>query len=159
MKTMITFLFLTVSLSLWSQSHIIVKHNGEKIAANYLKTQDYLMYYNTGQDQVEQTVSTFAVAELIHTASQAVTKISDKIIINGEQDCDKVKVIPARHHQGLVASTQKITLNNRVKGQTPLAVQQQNIALLKRKAAKEGVPFVSIASIDRNVSNATLLTY
>lgn len=159
MKTLITLLFFSLSISIWSQSHLIVKHNGEKLNVNYIKTDNNLIYFNSGKDQVEQTISTFAVAELINTSTNATTKVSDKIVVNGEQDYNKVKVLTANQQHGLIPSSKKITYTNRIKGQTPLAVQQQNITALKRKAAKEGIPFVSLISENRNESIATLLTY
>ena len=126
---------------------------------NYIKTENNLVYFNSGKDQVEQTISTFAVAELINTSTNATTKVSDKIVVNGEQDYNKVIVIAPNATTGLSSTTNGSKFVNRVKGQTPLAVQQQSITALKRKAAKEGIPFVSLAQNNRAESSATMYTY
>ena len=145
MRTFITLLFLAIATPFFAQSHTLVKHNGEKLNVNYIKTDNNLVYFNSGKDQVEQTISTFAVAELINTSTNATTKVSDKIVVNGEQDYNKVIVIAPNATTGLSSTTNGSKFVNRVKGQTPLAVQQQNITALKRKAVKEGIPFVSLA--------------
>jgi hypothetical protein len=159
MKTFITLLFLAISTPFFAQSHVLVKHNGEKMNVNYIKTNNNLLYFNTGKDQVEQTISTFAVAELVNTTTNDRTKVSDKIVVSGEQDYNKVIVIAPNAATGLSSTTNDSKFVNRIKGQTPLAVQQQNIIALKRKAAKEGIPFVSIAPINRMESNARMYTY
>ena len=145
MRTFITLLFLAISAPFFAQSHTLVKHNGEKLNVNYIKTDNNLVYFNSGKDQVEQTISTFAVAELINTSTNATTKVSDKIVVNGEQDYNKVIVIAPNATTGLSSTTNGSKFVNRVKGQTPLAVQQQNITALKRKAANAGISFVSFA--------------
>lgn len=159
MKTLLTFFCFSLSMAFFAQSHVLVKHSGEKLNVNYIKTDNNLMYFNTGKDQVEQTISTFAVAELINTATNATTKVSDKITVNGEQDYHKVIVIAPNATTGLTSTANDSKFVNRVKGQTPLAVQQQNITALKRKAAKEGIPFVSLAQNNRTESSATMYTY
>ncbi|MCZ8228366.1 hypothetical protein [Flavobacterium sp.] len=159
MKTFITLLFLAISTPFFAQSHVLVKHNGEKMNVNYIKTNNNLLYFNTGKDQVEQTISTFAVAELVNTTTNDRTKVSDKIVVSGEQDYNKVIVIAPNAATGLSSTTNDSKFVNRIKGQTPLAVQQQNIIALKRRAAKEGIPFVSIAPINRMESNARMYTY
>lgn len=159
MRTFITLLFLAIATPFFAQSHTLVKHNGEKMNVNYIKTDNNLIYFNSGKDQVEQTISTFAIAELINTTTNATTKVSDKIVVNGEQDYNKVLLISPNAAAGLSSTTSDSKFVNRVKGQTPLAVQQQNIIALKRKAAKEGIPFVSLAQNNRAESSATMYTY
>jgi hypothetical protein len=158
MKTLFTLLCFSLSTTFFAQTHVMVKHNGEKINVNYIKTNNNLIYFNSGKDQVEQTISTFAVAELINTTNNEATKVSDKITVNGEQDYNKVVVIPSAASSGL-ATSKNTLVANRIKGQTPLAVQQQNLVTLKRKAAKEGLPFVSLDEKNRAESSATMYTY
>jgi hypothetical protein len=159
MRTFITLLFLAISSSFFAQSHVLVKHNGEKMNVNYIKTNSNLLYFNTGKDQVEQTISTYAISELVNTTNNTVTKISDKIVVSSEQEYKKVILLTPNEAKGLSSTTNNSKFVNRVKGQTPLAVQQQNIIALKRKAAKEGIPFVSIAQINRAESSARMYTY
>ncbi|MGL2993611.1 hypothetical protein [Flavobacterium sp. TSSA_36] len=158
MKNFITFLCFSFSISFMAQSHVLLKHNGEKLHVNYIKTDHNLLYFNSGKDQIEQTISAFAVAELINTTTNAITKISDKIVVNGEQDYHKVQIITPNTTIGLL-SAKNTKIRNRVKGQAPLAIQQQNSIALKRKAAKEGIPFVAIAKNNRAESSATMYTY
>lgn len=159
MRTFITLLFLAIATPFFAQSHTLVKHNGEKLNVNYIKTDNNLIYFNSGKDQVEQTISTFAVAELINTTTNAITKVSDKIVVSGEQDYKKVMVIAPNTTTGLSSIVTDSKFVNRVKGQSPVAVQQQNIIALKRKAAKEGVPFVALTQNNRVESSATMYTY
>lgn len=158
MKNFITFLFFSFSLTLMAQSHVLIKHNGEKLNVNYIKNENNTIYFNSGKDQIEQTISAFAVAEVINNTTNQITKVSDKIVINGEQDYRKVMVIAPTATTGL-ASTKNTTVANRIKGQTPLAVQQQNLVALKRKAAKEGLPFVTVIEKNRAESSATMYAY
>jgi hypothetical protein len=159
MRTFITLLFLAIAAPFFAQSHVLVKHNGEKLNVNYIKTNNNLIYFNAEKEQVEQTISTFAIAELINTTTNAVTKVSDKIVVSGEQDYNKVIVLAPNATAGLSLTANDSKYVNRLKGQAPLAVQQQNINALKRKAAKEGIPFVSLAKINRAESSATMYTY
>lgn len=158
MKNLILFLFIIFSVTLFPQTHTLVKHNGEKLNVNFIKNTNNTVYYNSGKDQVEQSISSFAVAEVINTTTNKSTKISDKIVINGEQDYNKVIVIASTATTGL-SSSKQTTVPNRIKGQTPLAIQQQNLVALKRKAAKEGLPFVAVVEKNRTESSATMYTY
>ena len=159
METFITLFFFAISLPFLAQSNVLVKHNGEKMNVNYIKKNNNLLYFNTGKDQVEQTISSFAVAELINVSTNDMTKISDKIVVSSAQEYKKVILLTPNEAKGLSTTTNNSKFANRVKGQTPLAVQQQNIIALKRKAAKEGIPFVSIAQINRAESSARMYTY
>lgn len=159
MKTYLTAFSLLFSLSFLAQTHVIVKHNGERIKANYIKTNNNIIYYNSGQDQINQTISTYAVAELVDATTNVSTKISDKIIVNGEQDYKKVIVIAPNATTGLSNTPIDFKLKNRVKGQTPIAIEQQNINTLKRNAAKQGFPFVAFTPINRAESSASMYTY
>lgn len=159
MRKFITILLAAFSFPIFAQTHILVKHNGDKIPVNYIKTNNNLIYYTTGENQMEHTIATFAVAELINKSTNSATKVTDKISINGEQDYKKVVLIGEEQIKGLTPTAIKLKLANRVKGQSPLAVKDQNVLILKKKAAKEGIPFVSLIQNSRADSSAKMYTY
>ena len=49
MRTFITLLFLAISAPFFAQSHTLVKHNGEKLNVNYIKTDNNLVYFNSSK--------------------------------------------------------------------------------------------------------------
>ena len=59
MRTFITLLFLAISAPFFAQSHTLVKHNGEKLNVNYIKTENNLVYFNSGKDQVPLIYRTY----------------------------------------------------------------------------------------------------
>jgi hypothetical protein len=158
MKTLLTFLSIGFSISIFAQSHVLVKHNGEKLNVNYIKTNNSVIYFNSGKDQVEQAISTFAVAELIHNATNQSTKVSDKIVVSGKQDYKKVIVIDPNATFGLTKVNSTI-VSNIIKGLSPMIVMQQNKVASKRKAAIEGFPFVSVVGENTATSNVSMYTY
>ena len=56
-----TILFTT---SLIAQTHQIIKHDGETIDINFIKTANNLVYYTLPQSAEEKTISQYAVAQL-----------------------------------------------------------------------------------------------
>ena len=159
MRNFITILVLVFSLPIFAQSHIIVKHIGNKIPVNYIKISNNLIYYTTGQTQEEYSISTFAVAELIDKSTNAVTKVTDKVIVNGVQDYKKVVLIDEDQTKGLTAAVNELRLNSWAKGQDPFVIKNQNVMVLKKKASKEGIPFVLLTGKNRTDSIGKMYTY
>jgi hypothetical protein len=159
MKPFITFLFITFSLQFFAQSHILVKHNGDKINVNYLRTNNNTIFYNSSKNQVEETISTFAIAELIDKSTNTAAKISDKVVVSGAEDYNKVVIIDPNQTSGLFLIKNSLKFDNRVKGQSPLSVKQRNEMALKRRAAKDGIPFVSLIENNRRESSAKMYSY
>lgn len=159
MKKIIIVLLFAFSLPIFAQTHILVKHNGDKIAVNYIKTNNNLIYYTIGDSQEEHSIAAFAVAELINKSTNVITKVTDKIIVNGGQDYRKVVLIDANQTKGLIATPKELKFNNNVKGQSPLVVKNHNVLVLKKKAAKEGIPFVLLTENNRADSSGRMYTY
>lgn len=159
MRNFITILLFVFSLPIFAQSHIIVKHNGDKIPVNYIKTSNNLIYYTTGQTQEEHSISTFAVAELINKSTNAVTKVTDRVIVNGVQDYKKVVLIKENQTKGLTAAVSQLKFNNLAKGQDPFVIKNHNVQVLQKKAAKEGIPFVLLMEKNRTDSIGKMYTY
>jgi len=68
------------------------KHSGETLDVKVLRVNDLTINYKYPGEDAEQTIGKLAVAEITYSSGRKET-ISDKIVVNGKDDWEKVQII------------------------------------------------------------------
>jgi hypothetical protein len=82
MRKVFVILAVLMAVSITAQTHEIVKHNGEKVLINYIKTDSNLIYFSNPNSSEEAKISTYAVQSLKEQSSEFIQVISSKVDIN-----------------------------------------------------------------------------
>lgn len=130
-----------------AQSDVITKHSGEKVEGTVIRLDEYTITFKYVGEDAENTVSKYAVEKIVYGKSKRVEEITQKIIINGEDDWEKVVIL---EDKGYIAGLKKV---GEVRGKTGLInFQTGNTGdkkaqkKLKMDAAKLGCPFILLTS-------------
>jgi len=82
MRKIFVILAVFIAVSITAQTHEIVKHNGEKVLINYIKTDTNLIYFSNPNSWEEGRISTYAVQSLKEQSSGIIQVISSKVDID-----------------------------------------------------------------------------
>ena len=82
MRKIFVILAVFIAFSITAQTHEILKHNGEKVLINYIKTDTNLIYFSNPNSSEEGKISTYAVQSLKDQSSGLIQVISSKVNIN-----------------------------------------------------------------------------
>lgn len=133
----------------------IYRHNGEEINGKVLKVEEYSIVFKYDGEETENTLSKYAVEKVIYKSGR-VEQMTEKIIVNGEADWEKVVVLEDKSY---IAGLKK---GDEIRGKTGfISFHTGNTAdtkaqkKLKIEAAKGGFPFILLTeSKDINQSGA-----
>jgi sRNA-binding regulator protein Hfq len=126
-----------------AQVDVITKHNGEVVKGKVIKLEEYTIIFKYDGEDAENTIGKYAVEKIVYGKSGRVENVTEKIVINGEADWEKVVIL---EDKGYIAG---LTKGGEVRGKTGLInFQTGNTGdkkaqkKLKMDAAKIGCPFV-----------------
>jgi sRNA-binding regulator protein Hfq len=126
-----------------AQVDVITKHSGETVKGKVIKLEEYTIVFKYDGEDAENTVSKYAVEKIVYGKSGRVEEITEKIVINGEDDWEKVVIL---EEKGYIAGLKK---GEEVRGKTGLInFQTGNTGdkkaekKLKMAAAAIGCPFI-----------------
>ena len=127
----------------FAQSDIITKHNGETVKGKVVKVDEFTIIFKYDGEDAENTISKYAVQKIVYGKSGRVEDISDKIIVNGEDDWEKVVIVEDKAY---IAGLKKV---DEVRGKTGLinyhtgnTGDKKAEKKLKMAAAEMGCPFI-----------------
>jgi sRNA-binding regulator protein Hfq len=151
------FLFLVVvlfSTSIFAQSDIITKHSGETLSGKVVRVDEYIVVYKYDGEDAENSISKYAIQKIVYGKSGRVEEVTEKIIINGEDDWDKVIILEDKSY---IAGLKKV---GEIKGKTAfINMHTGNTGdskadkKLKMEAAKLGCPFVFMTA-DKDINES-----
>ncbi|MGK2863711.1 MAG: hypothetical protein ACSLE0_17390 [Chitinophagaceae bacterium] len=152
MKKMIFTLLAGISLLVTqAQNDVMIKHNGEKIDVKVVKVGETIIAFKYPGEDAEQTIGKFAVASIKYGTSGRKEVISDKIIISGKNDwekvqilTDKVQVLGLKQGEEVRGKTSGMLSYN-----TAGSADKKATKKIKEAAAEDGAPFVLMTS-DKN---------
>lgn len=159
MKNLLTVAAMALTAQLFAQTHEIVKHNGEKLEVNFIKTDGNLVYYSLPASAEEKKISLYAVAQLNEKSKNNSHIISRKININNESDYKKVIVLKESETIGLKKSNDLTGFLGKIKGETRWSMAEMGEKRLKQNAAKKGNQFIVITSNKMDNLKAIAYTY
>lgn len=148
---------LIASGSLCAQTDKIFKHNGETINGKVIKLEEYTVVFKYDGEDAENTMSKYAIEKIVYGKSGRVEQITDKIVVEGENDWEKVVILEDKSY---IAGLKK---GDEIRGKTGfISFHTGNTAdkkaqkKLQMEAAKAGYPFILLtADKDINQSGAT----
>jgi len=121
----------------------IYKHSGEVVDGKVIRLDEFTITFKYDGEDAENTIGKYAVEKIIYGKTKRQEDITEKIIINGEDDWEKVVIL---EDKGYIAGLKKV---GEVRGKTGLInFQTGNTGdkkaqkKLKMDAAKQGCPFV-----------------
>ncbi|MGC4040017.1 MAG: hypothetical protein QM710_04315 [Flavobacterium sp.] len=130
-----------------AQTDQIVKHSGETVEGKVIRLDEYTITFKYDGEDAENTIGKYAVEKIVYGKTKRVEQVTDKIVINGEDDWEKVVIL---EDKGYIAGLKKV---GEVRGKTGLInFQTGNTGdkkaqkKLKMDAAKQGCPFVLLTA-------------
>lgn len=137
----LSILFANIAIS---QTHQIIKHNGEQLDVNFIKVENDLVYYTFVGSSEEHKISKYAVSKITNKQSNQTQKISDKVIVDSKSDYKFVTVLAQEKTIGLKQAANFSGVSTKTKGEPPIANQNHTAMRIKTESASKGYPFVSI---------------
>lgn len=159
MKNLLTAIAVVLSAQLFAQTHEIVKHNGEKLEVNFIKTEGNLVYYSLPASAEEQKISRYAVAKINEKTMNNSQIMSKKIDLIDKSDYNKVIVLKESETIGLKKSIDLTSFLGKIKGETRWSMAEMGEKSLKQNAAKKGNQFIVITSNKTHNLKAIAYTY
>ena len=92
MKKILTVLALAALTVVAMAQDKIYLHSGKVIDGKVIKQEEFTIIYKYAGEDAEQTISKRAVGKIVYSSGREET-VSDKIVINGEDDWEKVEIL------------------------------------------------------------------
>lgn len=167
-KTILTLFTTLFVLAAFSQNDKLIKHNGEKLDVKVLKVGETTITFKYPGEDAEQTIGKFAVASITYGGSGRKEEISEKIVISGEDDWEKVQILTDKSQ--VLGLKKGEDVRGKTSGllsyNTAGSADKKATRRIKEAAAKAGAPFILLTS-DKNdgfgvkqaIKNGTTYSY
>ncbi len=126
-----------------AQVDVITKHNGETVKGKVVKLEEYTIIFKYDGEDAENTISKYAVEKIVYGKSGRVEDVTEKIVINGEADWEKVVILEDKAY---ISGLKKV---DELRGKTGLinfhtgnTGDKKAEKKLKMEAAKMGCAFI-----------------
>lgn len=143
MKKYAIVLVLLLGTILTNAQDKLFKHNGEKLEVKILKVGESSITFSYPGETSEQILGRYAVAKIEYASGRS-EKISDKVVVTGEDDWEQVVIIEEE------AAAVGLKKGEEVRGKTAGfysfhtagSADKKSLMKLKKAAAEKGVPFI-----------------
>jgi hypothetical protein len=133
------------------KSDVMAKHSGEKLDVKVLKVGETAISFKYPGEDAEQTIGKYAVASITYGTSGRKEVISEKIIISGKDDWEKVQILTDKNQ--VLGLKQGEEVRGKTSGllsyNTAGSADKKATKKIKEAAAESGAPFVLMTS-DKN---------
>ncbi len=143
MKNFLFCAVMLVATMVNAQVDEIFKHNGEVVKGKVVRNEEYVIVFKYDGEDAENSMSKYAIEKVVYGKSGRTEEITEKIVVNGELDWEKVVIFEEKDY---IAGLKKV---GEVRGKTGLInFQTGNTGdkkaekKLKMDAAKQNCPFV-----------------
>lgn len=147
MKKLLFLVTMLFGLASSAQVDKITKHSGEVVSGKVIKLEEYTIIFKYDGEDAENTISKYAVEKIVYGKSGRVEEVTEKIVVKGEDDWEKVVIL---EDKGYIAGLKK---GEEVRGKTGLInFQTGNTGdkkaekKLKMAAAALGCPFILLTA-------------
>jgi sRNA-binding regulator protein Hfq len=160
-KIILSFFMLFATSLIFAQVDIITKHSGETVSGKVIRVDEYIVVFKYDGEDAENSISKYAIQKIVYGKSGRVEEVTEKIIINGEDDWGKVIILEDKSY---IAGLKKV---GEIKGKTAfINMHTGNTGdskadkKLKMEAAKLGCEFIFMtADKDINESGANGVSF
>ena len=154
MRKVFVILAVLMAVSITAQTHEILKHNGEKVLINYIKTDTTLIYFSNPNSSEEGKISTYAVQSLTEKSTGKIQVVSSKLETNKE-----VIFLKNNEIDGLQKVAHISVFLGRPKGMSFNDLSVLKKKRLQEKAFQKGAVFIVITSETFDTTQADLYSY
>lgn len=156
MKRIILIFAMVLSFGVMSaQTDKIFKHSGETVDGKVVRVEEYTIVYKYDGEDAENTLSKYAIEKIIYGKSGRVENVTEKIVVKGEADWEKVILFEEKSY---IAGLKK---GEEVRGKTGLinyhtgnTGDKKAEKKLKMAAAAAGCPFI-LQTLDKTTVGAS----
>ena len=121
----------------------IYKHSGETVEGKVLRLDEYTIVFKYDGEDAENTIGKYAVEKIIYGKTKRQEDVTEKIVINGEADWEKVVILEDKSYiAGLKKAGEVRGKTGLINFQTGNTGDKKAAKKLKMDAAKLGCPFV-----------------
>jgi sRNA-binding regulator protein Hfq len=148
MKKIILLFSMMLTTSLISaQVDVITKHSGETVKGKVVRVDEYTVVFKYDGEDAENTIGKYAIEKVVYGKSGRVEDITEKILVNGEADWEKVIVLEEKSYiAGLKKGGEVRGKTGLINFQTGNTGDKKADKKLKMAAAVIGCPFVLMTS-------------
>lgn len=147
MKKLLLLALFFVGCAVNAQIDKIHKHNGEVVDGKVIKLEEYTIIFKYDGEDAENTISKYAVEKVVYGKSGRVEEVTEKLIVNGEDDWEKVVILEDKGYiSGLKKAGEVRGKTGLINFQTGNTGDKKAQKKLKMDAAKLGCPFVLMTS-------------
>lgn len=143
MKKLLSLTVVLFSLVTFGQVDKIYKHSGEIVNGKVVRLDEFTVVFKYDGEDAENTIGKYAIEKIVYGKTSRVEEVSEKIIINSEDDWEKVVILEDKAY---IAGLKKV---DEIRGKTGLinyhtgnTADKKAEKKLKMAAAKIGCPFI-----------------
>lgn len=124
------------------------KHSGETLEVKIIKVGETTIAYSYPGEDAEQTIGKFAVASITYGKSGRKEAISEKVVISGKEDWEKVEILTDKSQViGLVKGEElKGKTSGLLSYNSAGSADKKATKRIKEAAAENGAPFILMTS-------------
>jgi sRNA-binding regulator protein Hfq len=143
MKKLLLSALILLGLTVNAQSDKIFKHSGETVSGKVVKVEEYTVVFKYDGEDAENTISKYAVEKVVYGKSGRTEEMTEKIVVNGEADWEKVVILEEKSYiAGLKKGDEIRGKTGLINFQTGNTGDKKAEKKLKIEAAKMGCPFI-----------------
>ncbi len=156
MKKIILSFTLLLSFGIASaQVDKIFKHNGETVQGKVVKLEEYTVIFKYDGEDAENTLSKYAIEKIVYGKSGRVEDVTEKIIVTGEADWEKVVILEDKAYiSGLKKGEEVRGKTGLINYHTGNTGDKKAEKKLKMAAAAAGCPFI-LQTADKSTVGAS----
>ena len=155
-KIILLFALVLSSATIFAQADVITKHSGETVKGKVIRLDEFTVVFKYEGEDAENTIGKYAVEKIVYGKTGRVEEVTEKIVVNGEKDWEKVVILEEKSY---IAGLKKV---GEVRGKTGLInFQTGNTGdikaqkKLKMAAAAIGCPFILMTSDKSTVGSSS----
>ncbi|WP_298120483.1 hypothetical protein [Flavobacterium sp.] len=138
-----------------AQVDVITKHNGETVKGKVIKLEEYTIIFKYDGEDAENTISKYAVEKIVYGKSGRIEEVTEKIVVNGEDDWEKVVILEDKAYiSGLKKEGEVRGKTGLINYHTGNTGDKKAEKKLKMAAAAMGCPFI-LQTADKSTVGAT----
>ncbi len=147
MKNFLLLMLLTASSAIFAQTDKIYKHSGEVVDGKVIRLDEYVVVFRYDGEDAENSIGKYAIEKIVYGKSGRTEEVSEKIIINGEADWEKVVILEEKSYiAGLKKEGEVRGKTGLINFQTGNTGDKKAEKKLKMEAAKANCPFILLTA-------------
>lgn len=157
-----------IALATFAQNDKMLKHSGETLEVKVIKVGETTISYKYPGEDAEQTIGKFAVASITYGTSGRKEEVSEKIVITGKDDWEKVEILTDKSQ--VLGLKKGEEVRGKTSGMfsyhTAGSADKKATKKIKEAAAEMGAPFVLMTAdksdgfgVKQSIKNGVAYSY